>query len=78
VIEDHDIPPMPKEKWMILMVPRRVSKERYDTCLECEHLRKTLQQCKLCGCFIKGKVQFQDAQCPDGRWGTWHPRKTTK
>ena len=61
-----------------LMVPRRVSKERFDTCIECEHLRKSLQQCKLCGCFIKGKVQFQDAKCPDGRWGIWKPRKTTK
>ena len=61
-----------------LMVPKRVSTERYDTCLECEHFRHSLKQCKICNCFMQVKTKFQDAECPDGRWGTWYPRKTTK
>ncbi len=61
-----------------LMVPRRISKERYDTCLECEHFRKVTKQCKICNCFMQAKVQFQDAQCPKNKWFKWKPRKTTK
>jgi hypothetical protein len=69
---------MNEEHNAFLMVPKRISKERFDTCVKCKHFRASLKQCKLCHCFMQAKVQFQDARCPDGQWGTWKPRKTTK
>jgi len=42
--------------------------ERMKVCIECEHFRKPLKQCKLCGCFMPIKVRIPTMMCPINRW----------
>ena len=37
---------------------------RKEICAQCEHLDKNAMRCKLCGCFMKVKVNFEAAKCP--------------
>lgn len=37
-------------------------------CEECPHLRKPLNQCAECGCFVGLKSKLRKAQCPIGKW----------
>ena len=46
----------------------KISEERYQTCLSCDHLIKLTHQCKKCGCFMKTKTKFKDARCPIQKW----------
>jgi hypothetical protein len=46
-----------------------VAAERLAICAECPELDKTLYQCKICWCFMKGKTLFMDSQCPLNKWG---------
>lgn len=41
---------------------------RYKTCLSCEHRNKMLDNCNLCGCFLKAKTKVAEEICPDNRW----------
>jgi len=49
-----------------------VSEETYynriNTCNNCEHLNKTLNQCNICLCFIKLKAKFSAEECPIKKW----------
>lgn len=42
--------------------------ERGKVCATCPSLRKSLWQCKECGCFMKVKIRLVDATCPLGKW----------
>jgi hypothetical protein len=53
----------------ILKSKSAMSERRLEICSECEHLNKTLMQCKKCGCFMHGKSKFPSASCPVGKWG---------
>lgn len=44
------------------------ARERYQICLECEHMEKNFGICKKCGCWLKGKTQLPGASCPIGKW----------
>ena len=49
---------------------KRSHHERYEICLECEHLNKFWKFCNLCGCFMPLKTKLRWAECPDEppRW----------
>lgn len=42
---------------------------RIAICNECEHLNKTVMQCRKCGCFMAAKARWPDASCPLEKWG---------
>lgn len=42
--------------------------QRLAICAQCEHLRKSIKQCVLCGCFVPAKAWAESSKCPDGRW----------
>jgi hypothetical protein len=44
------------------------NKTRYQICLECEHLNKTLKLCKICKCFVVLKTQIKNQSCPLKKW----------
>lgn len=41
---------------------------RYDICKPCDNFKKELATCTKCGCFMKVKVKFENAKCPEGKW----------
>lgn len=43
-------------------------KERLAICKGCPELRKPLDQCAACGCFVKAKTMLKAASCPLGKW----------
>jgi len=49
----------------------KVSKEererRWDICKSCEFMTY-MNRCKRCGCFMKAKVRFKQARCPEAKW----------
>ena len=47
---------------------KELVKTRTDICKECPYLRKSLKQCKLCGCFVIPKAALPRSKCPDNRW----------
>lgn len=52
-------------------VPRaseEVASARFAACVSCEHLLKTTNQCKKCGCLMHLKTKLADATCPVGKW----------
>lgn len=49
-------------------VENELAKERLAICKECPRLRKTIMQCKECGCFMPEKVKLPNAFCPLGKW----------
>lgn len=53
---------------MKLKASNRVYNERMGICKACKHFRKSVSQCKKCGCFmrIKGAIAF--TRCPLGKW----------
>ena len=42
--------------------------QRLTICAGCEHLRQSIDQCKLCGCFMQIKTRIAAAKCPAGKW----------
>lgn len=42
--------------------------ERMAICNTCEHLRRTLNQCSVCGCFVSLKAAIPTAKCPLDHW----------
>lgn len=49
-------------------VTKEVAAARFGICAGCEHLTKTTNQCKKCGCFMHLKTQLANAECPVGKW----------
>lgn len=51
-----------------MFVDKPKAQARYDICKPCEHFKKELAQCAVCGCFMKAKVKFEKSKCPEGKW----------
>lgn len=49
-------------------VDKDVAEARFSICKGCEHLTKTTNQCKKCGCLMHLKTQLAAAECPIGKW----------
>ena len=47
--------------------PETIS-HRTMTCSTCPHLRKSMNQCTKCGCFMKLKTKLSSSTCPIGKW----------
>lgn len=45
------------------------AKARFNICESCEELFIPLKICKVCYCFMPGKVHIKNAECPLGKWG---------
>mgnify|MGYP003142989154 FL=1 len=43
-------------------------KKRLETCSDCEHLRRKVMRCGMCGCLVEQKAKWATAKCPDDRW----------
>lgn len=41
---------------------------RFDICQACEHFFAPQARCKMCGCFMKKKVEFSATKCPADKW----------
>lgn len=58
----------------IVMAPDDVVKDRWETCWNCEHLKKEPEggiipcRCSLCGCAMKVKSRFLMSRCPGSKW----------
>lgn len=46
---------------------KQVAQSRFEICRACPYLTKT-NQCEMCGCFMKKKVQVSAASCPLNKW----------
>lgn len=51
-----------------LNVPAEVARQRLDICHACEEFRPVSRLCKVCHCFMPGKVHINMANCPKGKW----------
>ena len=51
-------------------VPETQAEKRFNICQKCPHFNAKSSRCNLCGCFMKTKVKFSAASCPDkpARW----------
>tara|TARA_R110002020_G_scaffold115102_7_gene264751 strand:- start:434 stop:814 length:381 start_codon:yes stop_codon:yes gene_type:complete len=54
---------------MKLKTSNKVYNERIDICKGCKFFRKSVSQCKKCGCFMKIKAAIAFTRCPVGKWG---------
>ena len=50
-------------------IDKKISEERYSTCLSCPELISLTKQCRMCGCFMPIKTKIYNASCPLGKWG---------
>ena len=71
----------PARPWDLLnknigRVEDSVAEERFAICKECPKLRKVVNTCKECGCFMTEKVKLPNAFCPIGKWQTAPAAKT--
>ena len=46
-----------------------IREKRLNECLNCEHLFKPTNSCKICKCFVKEKIKWAGQSCPKGKWG---------
>lgn len=72
-VESADAQPRPARPWDLLnknigRVTEEVAAERLAICKNCPALRKKINQCKECGCFMIEKVKLPNAYCPLGKW----------
>lgn len=70
---EGEIAPRPARPWDLLnknigRVTEEVAAERLAICKNCPSLRKKINQCKECGCFMVEKVKLPNAFCPLGKW----------
>jgi hypothetical protein len=49
-------------------VSLKVASYRYAACRKCPYMKKWKKTCKLCGCFLLTKVEYEMESCPIGRW----------
>jgi hypothetical protein len=45
-----------------------LASSRLEVCCMCEDLDLLTRQCTHCWCFVRYKVQWQDEDCPKGKW----------
>ena len=45
-----------------------VAEKRFAICTVCPKMNKTMKVCKVCGCFLPGKIKFAKSECPEGKW----------
>ena len=57
---------------MKLRTSTRNLQDRLETCKKCKHFRKSVSQCKKCGCFMKIKAAIAFTRCPIGKWEREH------
>ena len=43
-------------------------KTRLEICNKCKFFRKSVNQCKKCGCFMQIKARIAFTRCPIGKW----------
>jgi hypothetical protein len=50
--------------------PVSLADKRFSICQKCPHFNNKSNRCGICGCFMKNKVKFTAAKCPDKppRW----------
>ena len=46
---------------------KQTAQARFEICRACPYLTNT-NQCEMCGCFMKKKVQVSGASCPLNKW----------
>jgi hypothetical protein len=49
-------------------VDSEVAASRRAICEECPSLKKPLNQCDICKCFMDVKTKFNGTRCPVGKW----------
>ena len=52
----------------VVIAPEEKIENRKTLCYSCNSFDTEQARCKLCGCFMKIKVHFDGAKCPDGKW----------
>lgn len=52
----------------IVLSEDELKNERMKVCEACDHFKRGLKQCDLCGCFMELKTKFIKAECPIGKW----------
>ena len=57
---------------MKLKTSTRNYQDRLSICNKCDHFRKSIKQCKKCGCFMKIKAAIAFTRCPIGKWDREH------
>jgi hypothetical protein len=45
-----------------------LAEERMKVCRECDHFRKMIINCEICGCFLPGKTKLLEMRCPIDKW----------
>ncbi len=56
----------------IAVVNDVVLKHRVSACATCPFFHKEAYLCGRCGCYMPGKIEFQDTSCPIGKWESHH------
>lgn len=49
-------------------VSPEIQTERFNICLSCTNFNELLQNCKLCGCFMRVKTWMPEQKCPIDKW----------
>jgi len=57
---------------MKLKTSTRNYQNRLDVCKKCKHFRKSTNQCKKCGCFMRIKAAIAFTKCPIDKWDREH------
>ena len=69
--EDRPVRPWDLFNKNMNRAPSAVQQERLSICQSCPFYRKSIKQCKKCGCIMPQKVKLADASCPVHKWGNY-------
>lgn len=50
------------------MAEGELAAERLKVCADCQHMKKMIRQCELCGCWLDLKSKLLEASCPINKW----------
>jgi hypothetical protein len=53
--------------------PSSIQQQRHAICKDCPFYRKSVDQCKKCGCIMNQKTKLADASCPVHKWDVYNP-----
>jgi len=56
-----------KKKTLVKKIQENI-KNRLNTCENCSEYRKTIKQCKVCGCLVPLKASIPSSKCPLNKW----------
>jgi hypothetical protein len=42
--------------------------KRVEICHSCEHYRRSVKQCTICGCLVSLKITWANTRCPVDKW----------